>query len=343
MTLEFALPLLFAALPLPLLVAWLVPRAPESTGGALRLPFYQALHASMGEGRATRSRLRLLLAALAWVLLVTAAARPQMPGEAVQLPVSGRDLLLAVDISGSMETEDMVLGRQVATRLAAVKYVAGNFIERRQGDRLGLILFGDQAYLQTPLTFDRQTTNIQLDEAAIGLAGKRTAIGDAIGLAVKRLRDQPQENRVLILLTDGENTAGTVDPQKAADIAASEGVRIYTIGVGADERIVSGFFGKRRVANSELDEPALIAIAEKTGGRYFRARDIAALEGIYQLLDELEPVSEDEEVFRPVIELYSWPLAAALLISLLMALAASGLLQGRLNTLARKAREADHA
>ena len=341
MTLEFALPLLFAALPLPLLVVWLLPRAPESTGGALRLPFYQALHASMGEGRATRSRLRLLLAALAWVLLVTAAARPQMPGEPVQLPVSGRDLLLAVDISGSMETEDMLLGRQVATRLAAVKYVAGNFIERRQGDRLGLILFGDQAYLQTPLTFDRQTTNIQLDEAAIGLAGKRTAIGDAIGLAVKRLRDQPQENRVLILLTDGENTAGTVDPQKAADIAASEGVRIYTIGVGADERIVSGFFGKRRVANSELDEPALIAIAEKTGGRYFRARDIAALEEIYQLLDELEPVSEDEEVFRPVIELYSWPMAAALFISLLLALAASGLLQGWLTTLT--ARGADHA
>ena len=341
MTLEFALPLLFAALPLPLLVAWWVPRAPESTGGALRLPFYQALHASMGEGRVTRSRLRLLLAALAWVLLVTAAARPQMPGDPVQLPVSGRDLLLAVDISGSMETEDLVLGRQVATRLAAVKYVAGNFIERRRGDRLGLILFGDQAYLQTPLTFDRQTTNIQLDEAAIGLAGKRTAIGDAIGLAVKRLRDQPQENRVLILLTDGENTAGTVEPQKAADIAASEGVRIYTIGVGADERVVSGFFGKRRVANSELDEPALIAIAEKTGGRYFRARDIAALEGIYQLLDELEPVSEDEEVFRPIIELYSWPMAAALFISLLMALSSSGLLRERLSALVT--RKADHA
>jgi Ca-activated chloride channel family protein len=340
MTLEFALPLMFAALPLPLLVAWLLPRAPESTGGALRLPFYQALHASMGEGRATRSRLRLLLAALAWVLLVTSAARPQMPGEPVQLPVSGRDLLLAVDISGSMETEDMLLGRQVATRLAAVKYVAGNFIERRKGDRLGLILFGDQAYLQTPLTFDRQTTNIQLDEAAIGLAGKRTAIGDAIGLAVKRLRDQPQENRVLILLTDGENTAGTVDPQKAADIAASEGVRIYTIGVGADERVVSGFFGKRRVANSELDEPALIAIAEKTGGRYFRARDIAALEEIYRLLDELEPVSEDEEVFRPVIELYMWPMAAALFISLLIALGASSLLRERLSSLA--GRGADH-
>ena len=189
-------------------------------------------------------------------------------------------------------------------------------------------------------TRPRQTTNIQLNEAAIGLAGKRTAIGDAIGLAVKRLRDQPQENRVLVLLTDGENTAGTVDPQKAAAIAASEGVRIYTIGVGADERIVSGFFGRRRVANSELDEPALMAIAEKTGGQYFRARDIAGLEAIYQLLDELEPVSEDEEVFRPVHELYSWPLAAALLIGMLIALGTTGL-HGRLSTVVRG--ETDHA
>jgi Ca-activated chloride channel family protein len=341
MNLEFALPLVFATLPLPLLMAWLLPRAPAPGGAALRLPFYRALHASMGEGRATRSRLQLLLATLAWVLLVTAAARPQMLGEPVQLPVSGRDLLLAVDISGSMETEDMVLGKQVASRLAAVKFVAGDFIERRQGDRIGLILFGDQAYLQTPLTFDRETAAIQLDEAAIGLAGKRTAIGDAIGLAIKRLREQPQENRVLVLLTDGENTAGTVEPLKAADIAASEGVRIYTIGVGADERIVSGFFGRHRVANSELDEATLTAIAEKTGGRYFRARDIAGLEEIYQLLDKLEPVSEADEVFRPVHELYRWPLGAALLVSLLIALGASGLLREQSSTLVT--RRSDHA
>jgi Ca-activated chloride channel family protein len=327
MNIEFASPWLLAALPLPILVAWLLPAAADSAGAALRLPFYNALHASMGEGRGSRSRWRLLLASLAWCCLVLAAARPQVLGDPVQLPVSGRDLLLAVDISGSMETADMLLGKQVATRLAAVKYVAGDFIQRREGDRLGLILFGDQAYLQTPLTFDRNTASIQLDEAAIGLAGQRTAIGDAIGLAVKRLRDQPQENRVLILLTDGENTAGTVDPQKAAEIAASSGVRIYTIGVGADERVVSGFFGKRRVANSELDEPALIAIAEKTGGQYFRARDIAGLEAIYRLLDELEPVSGDEEVFRPVHELYMWPLATALFICLLLGLLASGLLQ----------------
>jgi len=328
MQLDFVLPLVFAALPLPLLVAWLLPRAPESTGQALRLPFYQALHTSVGESRSSRSRLCLALATLAWLLLVIAAARPQYLGEPLQLPVSGRDLLLAVDISGSMEAEDMKLGNRVATRLAAVKYVASDFIERRQGDRIGLILFGDQAYLQTPLTFDRKTANVQLGEAAIGLAGKRTAIGDAIGLAVKRLRDQPQENRVLILLTDGANTAGSVDPQKAADIAASEGVRIYTIGVGADEMVVRGIFGKRRVQNDELDEAALIAIAEKTTGRYFRARDIAGLEEIYRLLDGLEPVSVDEETFRPVHELYMWPLGMALLLSVLTALAGGGLLPG---------------
>ena len=328
MNIEYVLPLVFAALPLPLLVAWLLPRAPETTGLALRLPFYQALHSRVDAGRSTRSRLRLVVATLAWLLLVTAAARPQVLGEPLQLPVSGRDLLLAVDISGSMEAEDMQLGNRVATRLAAVKYVASDFIERRAGDRIGLILFGDQAYLQTPLTFDRKTANIQLREAAIGLAGKRTAIGDAIGLSVKRLRDQPQENRVLILLTDGANTAGSVDPQKAADIAASEGVRIYTIGVGADERVVRGIFGNRRVRNDELDEPALIAIAEKTGGRYFRARDIAGLEEIYRLLDKLEPVSVDEETFRPVHELYMWPLGGALLLSMLVALTGSGILSG---------------
>jgi Ca-activated chloride channel family protein len=164
-----------------------------------------------------------------------------------------------------------------------------------------------------------------LNEAAIGLAGKSTAIGDAIGLAVKRLRNQPQENRVLILLTDGANTAGSVDPLKAADLAAAEGLRIHTIGVGADSRLVRGLLGSRQISNTELDEATLTAIAEKTGGRYFRARDIAGLEAIYQLLDELEPVSQEEEVYRPVRELYAWPLAGALLLSALLALAAGGL------------------
>jgi len=338
MSLTLAWPALLAALPLPLLVAWLLPRAPASGGAALRLPFYAGLQSAMGEGRVSGSRLRLMLAVFAWLLLVLAAARPQFVGEPLALPVSGRDLLLAVDISGSMETPDMQLGRQVADRLTAVKAVAGEFIERRQGDRLGLILFGEQAYLQTPLTFDRRTVRTLLNEAAIGLAGKSTAIGDAIGLAVKRLRDRAVENRVLILLTDGANTAGSVDPLKAADLAAAEGLRIYTIGVGAEGRVVRSLLGSRRVGNTELDEATLTAIAARTGGRYFRARDIAGLEDIYRLLDELEPAGGDEQTFRPVRELYAWPLAAALSISVVLALALAGL---RLPV--RRQREARHA
>jgi Ca-activated chloride channel family protein len=325
MTLTLAWPLVLLVLPLPLLAAWLLPQAPAMAGTALRLPFYNALHSSLGDQPATSRRGRLLLAAAGWLLLVVAAARPQFIGEPLQLPVSGRDLLLAVDISGSMETPDMQLGRQVTDRLTAVKAVAGEFIGRREGDRLGLILFGEQAYLQVPLTFDRKTVRTLLNEAAIGLAGKSTAIGDAIGLAVKRLRKQTQENHVLILLTDGANTAGSVDPLKAADLAAAEGLRIYTIGVGAESRLVRGLLGSRQVSNNELDEATLTAIADKTGGRYFRARDIAGLEAIYQLLDELEPASQEGETFRPVRELYAWPLAGALLISVLLALAASGL------------------
>ena len=193
-----------AALPLPLIAAWLLPRAAEQQEPALKLPFDGALAAMETTARGATNRPRLLLASLAWVLLVIAAARPQYVGDPVQLPVSGRDLMLAIDISGSMETEDMSVNGRAVSRLIAVKAIAGDFIERREGDRLGLILFGDQAYLQTPLTFDRETVRTQLNEAAIGLAGKRTAIGDAIGLAVKRLRDQPQENRVLVLLTDGD-------------------------------------------------------------------------------------------------------------------------------------------
>jgi len=324
-TLTLAWPWLLAVLPLPLLAAWLLPRAPESTGAALRLPFYAGLQSAMGEGFTNASRWRLLLAAGAWMLLVIAATRPQFIGEPLQLPVTGRDLLLAVDISGSMETPDMQLGRQVTDRLTAVKAVAGEFIERREGDRLGLILFGEQAYLQTPLTFDHKTVRTLLNEAVIGLAGKSTAIGDAIGLAVKRLRDQAQENRVVILLTDGANTAGSVEPLKAADLAAAEGLRIYTIGVGAESRVVHGLLGSRQVGNNELDEATLTAIAEKTGGRYFRARDIAGLEEIYRLLDELEPAGSDAETFRPVRELYAWPLAAALMISVVLTVMVSGL------------------
>ncbi len=322
MNIEFAWPWLLAALPLPLL-ALLLPRAASAAPAALRFPFYDALQASLQSHTGQRSRLRLVLAVLAWLLLLLAAARPQLIGETVHLPISGRSLMLAVDISGSMQTEDMQINGRQLSRLTAVKLVAGEFIEQRKGDRIGLILFGDQAYLQAPLTFDRNTVHTLLDEAQIGLAGKRTAIGDAIGLAIKRLRKEPASNRVLILLTDGTNTAGNVDPLKAADLAAREGVRIYTIGIGSGEMQVQTPFGMQRIATGDLDEASLKAIADKTGGRYFRARDTAQLAKIYGLLDRIEPVSKDEQTWRPVDELYFWPLGAALLLSALIALSAA--------------------
>lgn len=265
------------------------------------------------------SKAILIVATLAWILLVTATTRPQWMGAPVELPISGRDLLMAVDLSGSMEMEDFKLNGTMVDRLTATKYVAGRFIQRRKGDRLGLILFGRNAYLQTPLTFDRKTVQTLLEEAVIGLAGKETAIGDAIGLAVKKSKDRPQENRVLVLLTDGANTAGQVSPLKAAQLAASEKLKIYTIGIGADEMMVRSFFGSRRVnPSADLDEKTLTEIATLTGGRYFRARDTDELETIYQLLDQLEPIEEETQSFRPTRSLFFWPLSLSLLLGSLL-------------------------
>jgi Ca-activated chloride channel family protein len=211
-------------------------------------------------------------------------------------------------------------------RLTATKFVAGDFIERRAGDRIGLILFGENAYLQAPMTHDRETVRTLMYESAIGLAGKATAIGDAIGLAVKRLRERGAASKVLILLTDGANTAGAVQPLEAADLAAREGLKIYAIGVGADEMIIRDFFGSRKVnPSADLDEATLRGIAERTGGRYFRARDTEELEEIYALLDELEPVDQDIRRFRPRQSLYYWPLAFSVaLTTLLLAWKQSG-------------------
>jgi Ca-activated chloride channel family protein len=312
---------LLLLLPLPWLVRRWLPAAPRAGIQALKVPWFAQI--TVAAGAWLRKPVLAALAALAWSLLLLAAARPQWIGEIEALPVTGRDLLLAVDISGSMDTQDMLLGGKAVNRLAVVKKVAGEFIQRRRGDRVGLVLFGSRAYLQTPLTFDTETTAILLDEAEIGLAGRETAIGDAIGLAVKRLRDDAASERVLILLTDGANTSGEVQPLQATEFAAREGMTIYTVGVGADEMMVQDFFGSRLVnPSADLDEDTLKAIAERTGGAYFRARDTEALERIYAQLDELEPVESDQESIRPVDELFHWPLSAAFLLAL-GALAAS--------------------
>lgn len=310
---HFEWPWLLTALPLPLLIRWLCPAHTPVEQAALKIPFLEDF--SEGESRAVSSSQKwpLLLAAIAWFLLVIACTRPQWLGEPIEQAVSGRDLMLAVDLSGSMQEQDFVLNNQPVDRLTAAKWVASDFINRRVGDRIGLILFGTQAYLQTPLTFDRKTVMTLLDESVIGLAGENTAIGDAIGLAVKRLKNQPANSRVLILMTDGANTAGEISPLKAAELAAENQLKIYTIGIGADEMIVRGFFGNRKVnPSADLDENALVKIAESTGGRYFRARNADELNNIYLLLDKLEPVEKAKQYFRPRNELYYWPLSLAL-------------------------------
>ncbi len=306
-------------LPLPWLARRWLPAAPRAGMQALKVPWFAMMTAARSGWM--KKPVLAALAGLIWALLVLAAARPQWVGEIETLPVTGRDLLLAVDISGSMDTQDMILDRRSVNRLAVVKKVAGEFIQRRRGDRVGLVLFGSRAYLQTPLTFDTETTAILLEESEIGLAGRETAIGDAIGLAVKRLRDDAASERVLILLTDGANTSGEVQPLQATEFAAREGMTIYPVGVGADEMMVQDFFGSRMVnPSADLDEDTLKAIAERTGGTYFRARDAVSLARIYEQLDELEPVESDHEAIRPVDELFFWPLSAAFLLTLAGAL-----------------------
>ena len=324
---EFEWPWLFLALPLPLLIWRLAKPATQNSGAALRVPFYRQL-SSLSQNTSPRelpSGFQVLLPWLIWSLLVLAASRPVWLGDPIELQGSGRDLMMAVDLSGSMEINDMELDGYQVDRLVATKAVMTEFIERRRGDRLGLILFGSQAYLQAPLTFDRQTVKTLMDESFIGMAGNKTAIGDALGLAVKHLRKRPDDSRVLVLLTDGANTAGEISPLQAASIAAEEKIKIYSIGLGAEEMIQPGIFGSsigaRKVnPSADLDEKTLTEMADLTGGRYFRARNTEELEEIYELLDKLEPVLVEEETFRPSKALFFWPLALALLLSLIPAL-----------------------
>ncbi|MBL4782620.1 MAG: VWA domain-containing protein [Porticoccaceae bacterium] len=315
-------PWMLALAPLPWLYRWWR-RPADDAQAALLAPVYAQLAADSPSGPAVNHNNwpSLALLTLIWLACLLAASRPQWIGEPLALPTTGRDLLLAVDISGSMEVEDMEVKGSLIDRLSVVKAVVGNFVERRSGDRLGLILFGDHAYLQAPLTFDRLTLNTLLQEALIGFAGKGTAIGDAIGLGVKRLKDKEENSRVIILLTDGANTAGEVEPLKAAELAAAYGVKIYTIGVGADEILRRSLFGVRRVnPSADLDEGTLRAIAAQTGGQYFRARNPKELAQIYATLDQLEPVSQGAETFRPTRALFYWPLGVALSLSGLLLL-----------------------
>ncbi len=308
---------MLAALPLPLLVRWLLPSAGRRQQAALHVPFFDLLTDNLPEANKSRAGSWSLYAAgVMWLALVLAAMRPQWFGEPQDVPLSGRDILLGLDISGSMRERDFEINNRTVERIEAAKIVASEFIAKREGDRVGLVLFGDNAQVQTPLTYDLQTVQHFLSETVVGLIGSSTAIGDAIGLAVKRLRGRPADSMVFILLTDGANTAGAVAPIEAAGVAAENNIRIHTIGVGADAVTVEGLFGKRVINPSRsLDEETLTAIADTTGGQYFRARNTRELAKIYDAINDMEPSAEESVGLRPRSELYIWPLALALFLS----------------------------
>lgn len=311
----FAWPWMFLLLPLPWLVRrWLPPAAP---GDALRVPSLDDFGAAPLRGDTVEAvqtpdpRLELWLTLAIWLLLVAAAARPQWIDEAAPMPVSGRDLMIAFDVSASMGTPDLRLDGRPLDRLQVARTLASDFIARRDGDRVGLIVFGDRAYLHTPLTHDLAAVRAALATADVGLAGRATALGDAIGLAAARQSEVGDSDKVLILLTDGANTSGNLAPVQAGWIAARARLRIHAVGLGAPRAGASGN-ALEGVSSSDLDEVTLRRIAEQTGGSYHRAADAEALAAFYRLIDELEPAARDDASLRPVRELHPWPLGLAL-------------------------------
>jgi Ca-activated chloride channel family protein len=297
---SFAWPWCFLLLPLPWLLRYGL--APVEAGAALRLPHWPSALA-----REHHPPGSLWLAGLVWLLLVGACARPQVPGELLVQPVRGRNLMLAFDVSASMATRDMRLGEQALDRLSVARRLADDFLQRRQGDRVGLMVFGSQAYLHTPLTFDLAAVRAALATMEAGFAGPETALGDAIGLATKHMQQLAEPTRELVLLTDGANTAGTLSPTRAAWLAQRAGVRIHVIGIGAAAPDAGG-----RAQATGVDEATLQQLAEQSGGSYQRATNSTAITQFFQRLEQLRPGAEGTVASRPPRALYPWPLGLAL-------------------------------
>jgi len=315
---ELAAPWVLLLTPLPVLVWYLLPRAKVKISTALNVPFFHAMAGIVEqEKKSITAQSLLLIPALIWSLLVVALAGPRWVGEPRPVVREGYNLMMVLDLSGSMAVSDMLLHGRPASRLTVVKRAASQFVEDRIGDRIGLILFGTRAYLQTPLTYDRHSVLMRIKDATAGLAGKTTSIGDAVGLAVKRLQEIPKEGRVIILLTDGANTSGVLAPLKAAELAKEDGIKIYTIGLGseADPRAMTNDFLMANVS-ADLDEETLQKMAQMTGGRYFRATDTESLQSIYKTINQLETVSQEQATIRPQKDYYPWFVGLALILGL---------------------------
>jgi len=312
--LEFAWPWAFVLLPLPLLVWYLLPPYRERRA-SVQIPFFARVAEATGQTPQAgavilrRLPLQMIVAAVIWLLIVAALARPQWVGDPITREIAARDMMLAIDISGSMSQPDFKTADQrMLQRLDGVKQVVHAFIARRKGDRIGLILFGTKAYVQAPFTQDLQTIQMLLDQTEVAMAGEQTAIGDAIGLAIKAFDTSKADQRMLILLTDGNDTASRVPPAHAAEIARQRGLTIYTIGVGDPEAS-----GENRV-----DLQTLRDVASTTGGRFFRAENGEQLESVYADIDKLAPVKLQTETWRPKLPLFQWPLGAAVVLGLVL-------------------------
>ncbi|MHB1948291.1 MAG: vWA domain-containing protein [Gammaproteobacteria bacterium] len=311
----FAWAYILLLLPLLFVVKKYFPPQRTNQDAMLRVPFLTRLDAFTQQSSLAilPNNLNQLYALCAWSLLIIACANPQWLGEPQLIHQDGRNIMLAVDLSRSMAIPDLQRDNKLINRLQSVKSVAAGFIDKRQGDKLGLILFGSKAYLQTPLTFDRKTVRSMLDDATIGLAGDHTAIGDALGLAVKKFSTENIKSRILILLTDGGNNTGVIDPMEAAELAKQQNIKIYTVGIGASQLEISNGFGTQVInPSADLDETLLKNIANKTQGQYFRAEDQTALATILDSINRLEPISSENKTARPITALFYWPLAAAL-------------------------------
>jgi Ca-activated chloride channel family protein len=310
--LELAHPWALLLLPLPLIVWWLVPPQRERVS-ALRVPFFEQIAAAAGsEARAgaivmRRRWLQLIVAILVWVLLVAGLAKPEWVGEPIVRTEAARDIMLALDLSGSMDYVDFP-GEDGAdvSRFAAVQRVVDRFVAERESDRIGLIVFGTKAYLQLPFTRDLDTARALVDLMEVGMAGPKTALGDSIGLAINSFESSEADDRLLILLTDGNDTASKMTPINAADIAKLNGVEIYTIGIGNTEAT-----GEDRV-----DFDTLAAIARRTGGEFFNAEDEAGLDAIYRRIDEAAVADVRTQSWRPRESLVHWPAGLAVVLVL---------------------------
>ena len=322
-----AFPWALLLLPIPLWI-WLgLPPAQAHVSAGLRVPFFQAMVQVVQQDKTLHGkRQHFLWLFLAWICLILALSGPRWVGDPRPLARESYNIMLALDISPSMSVNDMSDHGRHVTRLFAVKRAAKQFVDKRVGDKIGLILFGEQAYLLTPLTYDRRNVAQRIDDATVGLAGKSTSIGDALGLAIKRLQQVPAEGRMIVLLTDGVSNSGVLSPLKAAELARSEHIQINTIGLHAmiDPRSFDGLFLSMSGA-ADLDEDTLKEVAKMTGGHYFRATDQASLERIYGYIDKMTRVSQDQADIRPQYEYYPWFLALGFTILLLLLLSRIGL------------------